>query len=102
LMYTVPVISDLVLRLVVDQKYSSSYNTGSDLNPNKMEGGYGLMDARLGFGPQDDKWAMEVWSQNLLNKYYYQVAFDAAFQYQQIDLFPGSPRFWGVTVRVKF
>jgi iron complex outermembrane receptor protein len=102
LMYTQPIVGDLAARLVVDEKYNTSYNTGSDLNPRKLEGGYGLMDARLGFGPQNGAWAIELWSQNLLNKYYYQVAFDAPFQYQQIDLFPGTPRFWGVTARVKF
>jgi hypothetical protein len=37
-----------------------------------------------------------------LNKYYYQVGFDAPFQFHQIDLFPGTPRFWGITGRVKF
>jgi hypothetical protein len=43
-----------------------------------------------------------VWGQNVLNKYFYQVAFDAPFQPGTIDLFPGAPRFWGITARVKF
>lgn len=102
LIYTMPITHALAVRLTVDEKYNSSYNTGSDLNPQKLQGGSGLMNARLGVGPQSGQWALEVWGQNLLNKYYSQVAFDAPFQYQQIDLFPGSPRFYGVTGRVRF
>jgi iron complex outermembrane receptor protein len=100
--YTVPLTDTFGIRAVVDEHYDSSYNTGSDLDPRKLEGGYGLMDARLGFGPPDGKWALEVWSQNVLNKYFKQVAFDAPFQPGTIDLFPGNPRFWGITARVKF
>ena len=39
---------------------------------------------------------------NLTDKYYYQVAFDAPYQYGQIDSFLGAPRTFGVTARVKF
>jgi iron complex outermembrane receptor protein len=100
--YVVPITSSVGIRAIVDEKYSSSYNTGSDLDPRKLEGGYGLMDARLGVGAPNGLWAVELWSQNVLNKYYDQVAFDAPFQPGTIDLFPGAPRFWGVTVRAKF
>jgi iron complex outermembrane receptor protein len=100
--YAIPLTDAFGIRAIVDEHYDSSYNTGSDLDPRKLQGGYGLMDARLGFGPPDGKWAVEVWSQNVLNKYFNQVAFDAPFQPGTIDLFPGAPRFWGVTARVKF
>jgi iron complex outermembrane receptor protein len=100
--YIRQITSGFGIRVIVDEKYSSSYNTGSDLDPRKLEGGYGLMDARLGVGAPDGKWAIELWSQNVLNKYYQQVAFDAPFQPGTIDLFPGAPRFWGVTGRLKF
>jgi iron complex outermembrane receptor protein len=100
--YVVPLSDNLGVRGVVDEHYDSSYNTGSDLDPRKIEGGYGLMDARIGVGPPNGMWALEFWSQNVLNKYYKQVAFDAPFQPGTIDLFPGAPRFWGITARVKF
>jgi outer membrane receptor protein involved in Fe transport len=98
----VPLGNGLVARGVVDEKYTTSYNTGSDLDPNKLQGAYGLMDARLGIGSADNKWSVELWAQNALNKFYYQVAFDATFQLGQIDAFPGAPRFFGITGRVAF
>ena len=100
--YTVPLGSSLELRATVSDKYNSSYNTGSDLDPRKLQGAYGLVNARLGLGAPDGKWAVEIWGANLADKYYYQVAFDAPFQYNQIDAFLGDPRTFGVTVRTKF
>jgi outer membrane receptor protein involved in Fe transport len=100
--YTVPISSSLQFRASISEKYNSSYNTGSDLDPRKIQGAYGIVNARLGLGAPDNKWAVELWSANLTDKYYYQVAFDAPYQYGQIDSFLGAPRTFGVTARVKF
>jgi iron complex outermembrane recepter protein len=100
--YTVPLTSSLSFRANISEKYNSSYNTGSDLDPRKLQGAYGIVNARLGIGAPDNKWAVELWSANLANKYYYQVAFDAPYQYDQIDSFLGAPRTFGVTARIKF
>jgi iron complex outermembrane receptor protein len=100
--YTVPISSALQFRASASDKYSSSYNTGSDLDPRKIQGGYGILDARLGLGSPDGKWTVELWSSNLANKGFYQVAFDAPFQYNQIDAFLGDPRTFGITARTKF
>jgi outer membrane receptor protein involved in Fe transport len=100
--YTIPISAALEFRANVTEKYNSSYNTGSDLNPLKLQGGYGLLNARLGLGAPDGKWTVEIWGQNLADKGYYQVAFDAPIQYEQIDAFLGDPRTFGLTVRTKF
>jgi iron complex outermembrane receptor protein len=100
--YQVPMGHGLMARAIVDEKYTTSYNTGSDLDPEKLQGSYGLMDARIGIGSSDNKWSVELWSQNVLNKFYYQVAFDGTLQPGQIDAFPGAPRFFGITGRVHF
>jgi iron complex outermembrane recepter protein len=100
--YTVPFSSSLEFRANVSEKYNSSYNTGSDLDPRKLQGAYGLVNARLGLGAPDGKWTVEIWGANLANKYYYQVAFDAPIQYNQIDAFLADPRTFGITARTKF
>jgi iron complex outermembrane recepter protein len=100
--YTVPFSASLQFHANVNEKYSSSYNTGSDLDPRKLQGAYGLLNARLGLGAPDGKWTVEIWGNNLANKLFYQVAFDAPFQYDQIDAFLGDPRTFGITVRTKF
>jgi iron complex outermembrane recepter protein len=107
--YQVPLSSSLALRISADEKYSSSYNTGSDLDPIKLQGSYGILDARIGIGPPSGNWTFEVWGQNLTDKGYFQVAFDAPFQglavpgfNNQIDSFVGDPRTFGATLRVQF
>jgi outer membrane receptor protein involved in Fe transport len=101
-MYTVPISGSLEFRGSVNEKYDSSYNTGSDLDPRKLQGAYGLLNGRLGLGSPDGKWTIELWGTNLTNKGFYQVAFDAPFQYNQIDAFLGDPRTFGITARTKF
>ena len=77
--------------------------------PAKLQGGYGILDARIGIGAPDGKWTFEIWGQNLADKGYFQVAFDAPFQgvgppgfNNQLDSFIGDPRTFGATIRVKF
>jgi iron complex outermembrane receptor protein len=100
--YRLPLTDTLALRATLSEKYNSAYNTGSNLDPRKLQAAYGLLNARLGVGAPDDRWAVELWSANLADKRYYQVAFDAPFQYHQVDAFLGAPRTFGLTARVKF
>jgi len=100
--YTVPLSGSLQFHANVNDKYNSSYNTGSDLDPRKLQGAYGLLNARLGIGAPDGRWTVEIWGNNLADKLFYQVAFDAPFQYDQIDAFLGDPRTFGITFRTKF
>jgi iron complex outermembrane receptor protein len=100
--YSVPFNSYLGLRTSLEEKYNSSYNTGSDLDPRKVQGAFGLLNARLGIGANDESWTVEAWGANLTNKYYYGVAFDAPFQFNTIDSFLSAPRTYGLTARMKF
>ena len=99
-------------------KYQSSYNTGSDHDPVKTQPGYALVDGRIGIGQPNGRWAQEVWATNLFNPHYNQASFDGVLQtlspaltggqpstapqFNNYDVFPGQPRFWGMTLRVKY
>jgi iron complex outermembrane recepter protein len=100
--YVIPLSSALQIRANVSEKYMSSYNTGSNLNPEKLQSSYGVLNARLALESPDAKWAVEIWGNNLADKGSYQVAFDAPFQLNQIDSFMGDPRTFGITFRTKF
>ena len=101
----------------VDQRTSSDYNTGSDLFAEKSQDGFTLVNARVGLRGRDERWAVEVWAQNLLNTDYQQVAFNTPFQgagsLEQVRSFGGvgnqlfssflaEPRTYGVTLRTRF
>jgi iron complex outermembrane recepter protein len=83
-------------------KYMSEYNTGSDLDPQKLQDGYVLGNARFTIGSRNDRWNVELWSQNITNAEYYQVAIDAPLQTGTWNAFLGAPRTYGVTLRLRY
>ena len=102
----------------IDGRMTSDYNTGSDLFPQKEQDGFAVFNARIGLRGPDEAWGIELWGQNILNKDYAQVAFNAPFQAGQsaapfVDpQYPGGrqifsqflaePRTYGITLRGKF
>ena len=106
--YTHDLFAGLVGRLNFGGKYSSTYITGSDLDPRKTQKGFGLFNGRFAVGPEDQRWSVEFWAENLFDRHYIQVAFDAPFQNAPtnatgvIDAFLGQPRTFGMTLRAKY
>jgi iron complex outermembrane recepter protein len=101
----------------IDFRYQSDVNTGSDLDPEKVQDGYVVFNGRLGLYGKDKRWGVEIFGQNLLNKKYQQIAADAPLQggstigavsrggptaNQLFIAFPGEPRTYGVTLKGKF
>ncbi|WP_392354988.1 hypothetical protein V8F63_07980 [Brevundimonas sp. LF-1] len=66
-------------RVTLAAKYSSEYNTGSDLDPAKSQPGFWLVDGRVALA-RDDAWSVELWGRNLFDQDYRQVAFGARFR----------------------
>jgi len=106
--YSQPIGDKYKARFNIGAKYSSSYNTGSDLDPGKMQKGYIVTNARIGFGPANNSWSIEAWAENLFDTNYKQVAFNSGFQNVPtnatgvLDAFLGAPRTFGGTLRVKY
>ncbi len=94
--------SSLEARATIGAKYMSDYNTGSDLDPQKEQDAYTLVNARFVLGRQDGRWDVELWGQNLTDAEYMQVAFDAPLQTGSWNAFLGSPRTYGVTFRMRY
>lgn len=94
--------SNLLGRFNIGAKYMSDYNTGSDLDPQKEQEAYTLLNARLGFGRQDRGWMVEFWGQNLTDETYKQVGIDAPIQAQSWNTYLGAPRTYGMTLRFRY
>jgi outer membrane receptor protein involved in Fe transport len=108
----------LLGRFNIGAKYNSEYNTGSDLLPAKIQEAFTLVNARVALGPADERWAVELWAQNLTDVEYTQVGFNAFLQgsafpagatrydpardTQTYNAFLGAPRTFGVTLRVEY
>ena len=103
--------ADLVGRFNLGAKYMSEFNTGSDLDVEKVQEGYTVVNARLGFGARDRSWMVELWGLNITDEEYVQVGFDAPLQnvspvpgnpFNSYNAFPGAPATYGVTLRVMY
>ena len=93
---------DLVARLHLGAKHMTEYNTGSDLDPAKVQEPYTVADARIGIGRRDRRWMLELWGQNITDAEYMQVAFNAPLQTGSYNAFLGAPRTWGMTLRLSY
>ena len=106
--YTYDINSSYKLRFNADFKFQSDYTTGSDLDPDKVQKDFWLVNTRLVFAPTDERWDVEFWVQNLFDRNYQQVAFDSGFQNAPsngtgvLDAFLGDPRTFGVTIRARY
>ena len=101
----------------VDARHSTEFNTGSDLDREKLQSKYTVVNGRIGIRGPDQAWAVELWAQNILNKNYKQVAFDAPLQgsgtvrgveagfyprsTQLFGAFLAEPRTYGLTLRAR-
>ena len=101
----------VLARFNIGAKYMSEFNTGSDLDPEKMQDAYTVVNARIGIGASDRSWSLELWGLNIFDKYYSQVGFDAPLQnlsplpnqpVNSFNAFPGAPATYGVTFRKRF
>jgi outer membrane receptor protein involved in Fe transport len=114
--HVMPVFEGWELRSNLSGKYTSEYNTGSDLNPIKQQDAFTLFNARIALARTDDLVSIELWSQNLLDEDYIQVGFNGPYQagdagtstneqndaVSVYDAFLGAPRTVGLTLRSKF
>src|SRR5690606_5871071 len=102
LTYEWDVADSLLARVFLGAGYTDDHNTGSDLDPQKLQPAYTLVDARLVLGSRNRRWAVELWGRNLTDETYSQVGFDAPIQTGSWNAFLGAPRTYGVTLRVMY
>jgi outer membrane receptor protein involved in Fe transport len=112
--YSHPFLNGLKWTINFNGKFQSAYNTGSDHDPVKTQQAYALFNARLAIGSENGHWSLEGWATNLFNTHYSQAIFDGVIQtfsapqpssipgLNNYDYFPGQPRFYGLTLRVKY
>jgi iron complex outermembrane receptor protein len=105
-------------------KYSTEYNTGSDLLPYKHQDDFTVVNGRISIGSENENWTLDLWAQNLLDEEYTQVGFAAPLQGTAFantttpqangtfysgatdtatyNAYLGAPRTYGLTLRVKY
>jgi outer membrane receptor protein involved in Fe transport len=119
--YAFPFVDTLTARLHLDGRWQSEMDTGSNLDPRKIQDAYAVFGAKLGFYSEDELFGLEFFARNLFDERYINTAFDSplqgtamcsnaldptfcplgASQSSTIDAFAGEPRMLGATLRIK-
>ena len=106
--YTYHLPRDLFARFNLGAKYNSNYSSSSDEDPRKLQPAYTVTDGRIAIGPEDHRYDIEVFVENLFDTNYVQSTFNAPGQNAPsdatglVDAFLGAPRTFGVTLRAKY
>ncbi len=98
-----PIGAELDFLFNATARWQDDINTGSDLDPEKDEPDYMLVNARVGIGQTEGVWSIEAWANNLFDEDYTQVAFDIPLQSNAgYGAFIGEQRTYGLTLRYNF
>lgn len=109
--YETSFVNDWDTRLNLSTRYTSRYNTGSNLDPLKDVDPLVLVNARVSFYSDNSPFELEVWAQNLFDEEYYELAFDTPLQGTAATLtapgtavgaFLSPPLTFGATARLRF
>ena len=86
----------------LDYRYQSDANTGSDLDPEKIQPAFSLWNGSVGVASPGRGWEVELWFRNLFDEDYRQVVIDSPLQPGSFTAFLGDPRTWGIRGRLSF
>lgn len=82
--------------------HRSRYNTGADLDPQKEQGAFSLVNLQVGLRSQEHRLDVRLWVNNLFDKAYRQFVLDSVLQAGSWHQTVSEPRTWGVTLRSEF
>ncbi len=115
--YDMPVFGDMLFTFHMDGRWQSEMNTGSNLDPRKVQEAFAVFGLKLGLYTNDDWLGVEFFARNLFDEKYINTAFDAPLQgsavcppgpgcavptgTSTISTFVGEPQMIGMTVRFK-
>ncbi|EJL30942.1 TonB-dependent receptor [Novosphingobium sp. AP12] len=99
--YTVPINDTTQVYGLFDVNYRSKQNTTITLDPSAEIKGYALASVRAGTLLDNGRLDVQLWVENLFDKAYYINLLGYTKSTGIIQGYPGNPRTYGVTVRVK-
>ena len=100
--YTLP-YRNLVALFYLDGRYVSDYQT-TTLSPSTLstQTGFAVFNGRIGISPPNERWSLEFYGRNLTDKFYALASFGVPEQTGNYAVYPGQPRTYGATLRVKY
>lgn len=103
--YEQPIGDNLKATFYIDGRWNSEYRTQTLARPASGitdNDAFATFNARIGFGGADDRWRLELWSQNLTDEFYYVGAFSPPLQDGTLVIYPSQPQTYGITLRARY
>ncbi|MBL8546338.1 MAG: TonB-dependent receptor [Hyphomonadaceae bacterium] len=100
--YRVPLSANLGALFYLDGRWNSEYRTQT-LNRQAVtdQDSFAVFNGRIGIGPEDERWSLELFGQNLTDEFYFVGGFAPPLQNSQV-IFPNEPRTYGVSLRLQY
>jgi iron complex outermembrane recepter protein len=109
--YSFPFVDAFTARFHLDGRWQSEMNTGSNLDPRKIQSDFAVVGLKFGLYSEGERVALEFFARNLFDERYINTAFDSPLQgsavtptaagTSTIDATVGEPRIIGATLRLK-
>ncbi len=100
--YEMPLGGDLRALFYVDGRYNSEYRVQT-LNRQAVTDNqaFTVFNGRVGIGPENERWAVEIFGQNLTDEFYHVGGFAPPLQNSRV-VFPNEPQTYGVSLRLQY
>ncbi len=100
--YRVPLGGNLGALFYLDGRWNSEYRTQTlNRNPVTDNESFAIFNGRIGIGPENERWSLELFGANLTDEFYYVGAFSPPLQ-NSFVVFPNEPRTYGVSLRLQY
>jgi outer membrane receptor protein involved in Fe transport len=100
--YRVPLGNNLGALFYLDGRWNSEYRTQT-LNRQAITDNesFAIFNGRIGIGPENERWSLELFGQNLTDEFYFVGAFAPPLQNSRV-VFPNEPQTYGVSLRLQY
>jgi outer membrane receptor protein involved in Fe transport len=101
--YTMP-LGGVNALFYLDARWNDGYRTqtlGRDPMGRTDNDAFAVFNGRVSIGPEDERWSIQLWGQNLFDETYYVGAFAPPLQ-NSFVVYPNEPRTYGVTLRARY
>ena len=102
--YRVPLSGNIGALFYLDGRWNSEYRTQTlsrNADGATDNESFAIFNGRIGIGPQNERWSLELFGQNLTDEFYYVGAFAPPLQNSRV-IFPNEPRTYGVSLRLQY
>jgi iron complex outermembrane receptor protein len=111
--YSTPFVDTYTARFHIDARWQSEMNTGSNLDPRKVQDAFATVGLKFGIYGEGEWIGLEIFARNVFDERYINTAFDSPFQgsavtpttvasaSSTVDAFMSEPRMIGATLRIR-